>query len=154
MQILKPNNTAKQKMPVGCLLISIILMCAVFYGAFSLTTSIRNENANYPMRNLTNQISKLSSNEPKIRAEAALQIGSYGSTALQAVPLLIKNLDDETPLEWAKQYSGPLGATVGTGKTTSPGEEARKALISITGQNFGKDKEKWLAWWRQKNQRK
>jgi HEAT repeat protein len=73
------------------------------------------------------EIKRLSSNDPKERAYAAVYLGNLGKRAKRAVPHLIGNLGDNYRLKW----DNPRISFKDSGTPTSPGLEAAKALAKI-----------------------
>lgn len=71
---------------------------------------------------------------PVTRANAAVTLARLHEKALPAVPYLIANLPDETPLQWQVVYGGGPFETKDAfpnNEFTTPGKEAAKALVAI-----------------------
>ena len=84
------------------------------------------------------QVKILSTGNAATRANAILELTSLerqeAKRTLPAVPYLIANLPDETPLQWntvvGKGFMDP-GTSLPTNEFTTPGKEAAKALVAI-----------------------
>jgi HEAT repeat protein len=91
----------------------------------------REKGSSEPSRSLVSnsQVSdamgRLSSKDPIKRAYAALELGNLGAS--EPAPALVKLLEDITPLQWVRQEDGNSFP----GGSTSPADEAGKALIKI-----------------------
>lgn len=121
------------------------------------------------------KIDKLSSSVGLERAQAAFDLGEMGTRATSSIPFLIEIIDDDTfKVSLPSRYVEGLGYEI-----TTPGEEAKRALIKIgklsikplikaldndnakiqhrvaealkeiTGEDFGEDINKWQNWWEQ-----
>jgi hypothetical protein len=90
------------------------------------------------------QINRLVASDSLNRAGAAFELGLLGRKANCAIPYLFNVLNDSSPLVWTSCPGGTCPGVEGT----SPSEEASKALLRITGQDFGSNKQKWEDWWK------
>lgn len=79
---------------------------------------------------LTQQIVRLYSRDPKERARAAAHLANMGEDAAPAVTYLVQLLPDNTPV----QLSSYLGGGYTSSLETTPGEEASRALAEIGSQ--------------------
>jgi hypothetical protein len=92
---------------------------------------------------------RLRSSSPVDRAWAACYLGRMGKKATPAIPQLVALLEDHSLLQWIppakKDWPGANGSP------TSPANEALKALIAITGEDFGPEPDGWQSWWTQRD---
>lgn len=83
------------------------------------------------------QIERLYSSDPVERGYGAYHLGEKREQAVPAIPFLIDVLDDNTSLWWVKAVEVSageyrlLGNSATNGSPTSPGEEAKDALVKI-----------------------
>ena len=106
-----------------------------------------------------NQISVISQtleeDDPTEKAKAIMAIRSLekSSKLYALVPSLISSLDDRRMVWIIKGMTFLKGIAVATGKEggsarlSSVAGEAVESLKFITGESFGRDKEKWEHWW-------
>lgn len=72
-------------------------------------------------------------------------LSAMGAKAIPSIPFLIKRISDGRLVGSVEMRQDGLSHFTGT----SVSEEAVKALVSITGQDFGADSTKWSKWWKQ-----
>ncbi|MGD2124434.1 MAG: HEAT repeat domain-containing protein [Desulfobacteraceae bacterium] len=106
-------------------------------------------------------IKALQSDSNDVRRSALIALGHLGAEAEEALPQIIKILDDEGEnpnirdnAARALKKFGPHGrdavpALIRALKTDAPflPHSAAKSLQAITGQDFGRAAEKWQQWW-------
>lgn len=111
-------------------------------------------------------IELLYSSDEARRAEGAKKLGEMGNLATLAIPYLIEILEDNVGVLRVVKGTDSAGKPIPEGTFlnqasrataeftfTSPASIAEGALKKITGQDLGRDKSKWIAWW-EKNKSK
>lgn len=105
-------------------------------------------------------VTGLQDKEALVRSAAATSLGSYGAEAKPALDILIKMAQSETDASARQNAISTLGKMGGTAKPAVPAliqalsdsnatvkSNAKTALKSITGKDFGDDIAAWQKWW-------
>ena len=129
-----PPHESWWETPNGCLFIvvGVVVLAVGLIGLFAWAAKKDYEEA------VDRQIKILKTGNAVTRANAIMELASLerqeAKRTLPAVPYLIANLPDETPLQWntvvGKGFMDP-GTSLPTNEFTTPGKEAAKTLVAI-----------------------
>jgi len=101
------------------------------------------------------------------RVNSLRTLAKMGQHAVEASPFVIRLLDDTTAVmmnaapigksgtifDALPDYAPKKGEVAIAGQLSFVRDEALQTLRSITGQDFGPDKDGWQAWWQQRGKR-